>query len=196
MASRRCSSPSRDEATFRFLLRFYPADFRVRYGEEMIEVYRHGLRRAIGIPARARFQMTAMADLCGSAVLVRLSRIPIRIGRRGLVVLPAAGSGSLAAGVCCAAICCTSHAALFGSVGLAGAVFGAWFEPLRPAALGLSALMLVASAGDSGNLIHRRRRFGERVHGMWPGRTALLASTGLWLLAFLAPAIAQLPHAH
>ena len=135
------------ESAYRLLLYLYPGDFRQRYGEEMVDLFRHGRDRAQQRGVRTSFWLATLYDLGLNALLVRISHLSSGTRGRSLALVPAAGSGMLAVGACCAAVCCTGHAALFGSVGIAGAAFGAWFEPLRPAALGVSALMLLASAG-------------------------------------------------
>ncbi len=128
------------EGAYRLLLRLYPGDFRRLYGDEMVDVFRCCRDRARHRGGRAGFWLATTYDLVSNALLLRLSRLGSNIGGRSLAIVPAAGSGTLAAGVCCAAVCCTGHAALLGSLGIAGgavvmAAAGLWLVALFAPAL-------------------------------------------------------------
>ena len=72
------STRQRGETLYRLLLRLYPADFRARYGDDMVDFYRD---RARGLSRRdvLRLWTRLLPDLIGSAVA---ERFPERRRRR------------------------------------------------------------------------------------------------------------------
>lgn len=131
--------PRRDLAV-RLLVSLHPAEFRERFGTDVVEAYRHGLERRIGAASRIRYRFGTLADLGIGVFVVRLSKLRSMIGRRGLLTVPAAGSGTLAAGVCCVSVCCPAHVALLGPLGLGAATLATVVEPVWP-------IVLVVAAG-------------------------------------------------
>ena len=115
------AAPRVGETAYRYLLLLYPRDYRDRYAGEMTELFCYCRDRARNRGGEFRFWLATLLDLIVNSFLVRLSRLVSKIGGRSLAVIPAAGSGSLAVGACCAAVCCTGHAALIGSLGITGA---------------------------------------------------------------------------
>jgi len=199
MSHRNDPRPQVAEATYRFLLLLYPRDYRERYAGEMTELFRYCRERARARGGELRFWLATLFDLISNSLLVRLSRLRSRFGGHPFAVVPAAGSGTLAVGACCAAVCCTGHAALIGSLGITGAAIGTAAGPLRPLILGVSGLMLLVAwqlartrgqgftlPGEDESRRGRRRR----------ARLGPMIAAALWLVALASPLLAELLHGH
>ena len=124
----------------RFLIRLHPTEFRERFGRDVVDAYRHGLENRIGAVPRMRYTIGTLADLGIGVIVVRLSKLRALVGRRGLLTVPAAGSGTLAASICCVSVCCPAHVALLGPLGLGAATLATIVEPVWP-------IVMVVAAG-------------------------------------------------
>jgi len=187
------------EAAYRILLLLYPRDYRDRYAGEMTELFCHCRDRARSRGGEVGFWLATLLDLIVNSSLVRLSRLGSRFGARSLAVVPTAGSGTLAAGACCAAVCCTGHAAMIGSLGITGAAIGAAVGPLRPLLLAVSGIILLTAwrlAGKRDQGLLRPSAEKSRQIRRGPRRTGSIVAASMWLLAFAAPALAELLHRH
>lgn len=157
----RRSGRLRQDLAVRILVQLHPAEFRERFGADVVEAYRRGLERRIGAAPRIRYWLATLADLGIGVFSVRVSTLRSRIGRSGLLTLPAVGSGTLAASVCGVATCCPAHVALLGPIGLTAASLATVVEPIRPIVLAVAAgaLLLAWRMTDADRLPRIGKQF-------------------------------------
>lgn len=164
------------ELALQFLVWLHPTEFRLRYGWQMLEAYRHGRDHRTGAGPRFVFWLATMLDASIGVFSLRLSKLRTLIGRKGLATLPAAGTGTLAASICSVAVCCPAHAALLGPVGLTGATMAATLAPSQPVMLAIATMVVLLTWRATGTQVRRPRRAASiALHAIMIAATSLLA---------------------
>lgn len=187
MADSRVNLRPRKDLTVRLLVRLHPAEFRQRFGSDIVEAYRYGLDQRTGAVPQIRYWLAALVDLGIGVFLVRLSRLRSLIGRRGLLTVPAAGSGTLVGGVCSVAVCCPTHAALLGPIGLTGATIATAMQPMQPIVLAASAIVVLLAWTMMGESASRHVKSSPLLKQL-----SILGATTVFVFAVSIPVLRSL----